>query len=72
MDTYFVKAIFNDIDHYSEVVKQWEVDFKQLDRGKLNAVMSIVGSKYFQVFSTSYNRALLQKGASPKNPSNLH
>jgi len=64
---YFANAVFKDIDQYAEVAKQWDVDFSQLDRGILNAAMTIVGSEDFQAFRTSYNRALLQRGASPKN-----
>lgn len=67
IETFFANAIFNDIDQYAEVVKQWDVDFTQLDRGKLNAAITIVGNEDFQAFRTSYSRALLQRGASPKN-----
>ncbi len=67
VNTYFANSIFNDIDQYSEVVKQWDIDFAQLDTGKLEAKMIIMGDTDFHVLRTSYNKAFLQNGSSPKN-----
>jgi len=62
----FTDTIFNDVDQYAEIGKQWDIDFTQLDSGKLEARLRFMGSETFQVFRTSYNKAFLQNGASPK------
>jgi len=67
INTYFYNAVFNDIDQYAEVAKQWDVDFTQLEAGTLKATMTIVGSEDFQAFRTSYSKSLLQKGSSPNH-----
>jgi AraC family ethanolamine operon transcriptional activator len=67
IESFFTNSIFNDIDQYAEVSKQWDLDFIQLEPGKFAAELAIIGSEDFQAFRTSYSRALLQRGASPKN-----
>ena len=60
LNFYFANAVFNDIDQYAEVAKQWDVDFTQLDSGKLNAAMTIIANNDFQAIKTSYDKSLLQ------------
>jgi len=66
LNFFFANAVFNDIDQYAEVAKKWDVDFTQLDRGKLNAAMTIIANNDFQAIKTSYDKSLLQNGSSPK------
>jgi len=67
IETFFTNSIFNDSDQFAEVCKQWNVDFEHLSLGKFGAKLTVVGSEDFQAFRTSFNTALLQKGASPKS-----
>ena len=67
IETFFTNSIFNDSDQFAEVCKQWDVDFTHLSLGKFGAKLTLVGSEDFQAFRTSFNSALLQKGASPKS-----
>ncbi|MGB5848875.1 MAG: hypothetical protein WBH40_10330, partial [Ignavibacteriaceae bacterium] len=51
----FTDTIFNDVDQYAEIGKQWDIDFTQLDSGKLEARLLFIGCETFQAFRTSYN-----------------
>jgi AraC family ethanolamine operon transcriptional activator len=67
MGTYFTNSIFNNIDQYAEVGRLWDIYFTQLNTGKIEAKISLLSSETFQVFRTSYNKAMLQNGSSPQN-----
>lgn len=67
INTFFTDSIFNDIDQYAEVARKWDIDFTQLEPGKLNAEMTILTNSDFQILRTSYNKTLIQNGSSPKN-----
>jgi len=65
--TNFVNTVFNDIDQHSEFLNQWDVDFKQLEPGKINVSMMVLADNEFQAFNASYDKTLLQNGSCPKN-----
>jgi AraC family ethanolamine operon transcriptional activator len=56
---------FKDFDSYSVAAKGWGLDFVQLDRGTLDAKLTIVQSTRVLVINTILNRAFHQQGTAP-------
>lgn len=56
---------FKDFDSYNVAAKGWGLDFIQLDRGTLDAELTIVQSTRVLVINTILNRAVHQQGLAP-------
>ena len=62
---YLNRGRFTDFDHFKEATRGWDLDWRQLDRGPLNASMSQVATRFALVTHSAFNRAFDQRGASP-------
>jgi AraC-like DNA-binding protein len=57
---------FSAFDHFSEAVSDWDLEWKQLDRGPLEAkLLQIAGAKT-QILRVAFSRQFLQRGSAPK------
>lgn len=56
---------FDDLDHFQEVAKGWNLEFIQLDRGALRGYVDIAQSNRVMLIHTQLNRAFHQEGLSP-------
>ncbi len=56
---------FNDFDDFSDMVKTWDLDFYQLDRGKFRAELLQVITNALQIGHARFNRNLDQRGSPP-------
>lgn len=61
----FINAGFNNFDQFSEAVKLWNLDFRQLDSGDFNAEVVQTSSPNWQIGRANFNRKLDQSGQSP-------
>jgi len=63
----FSRIAIKDIDHYSELLKRWDVDFKQLEPGQICAKTMVLATNDTLMLNMSCNKAILQRGSSPRN-----
>lgn len=56
---------FRDFDQFSEATRGWDFDFRQLDRGPLDADLVQVGAGPVSLFRASFNRRFDQRGGAP-------
>ena len=56
-----------DLNHPNELnaVTPWNLDFRQLDRGKLSTQVTVRASDYLSLLNIQVNGSLHQRGASP-------
>jgi AraC-like DNA-binding protein len=59
------RAEFRDIDQFNETVQGWDIDFRQVERGELNAGLSQYPSAVSGLLKVDLSRAIAQRGAPP-------
>ena len=59
------RSVFNDFEQLKKCTPQWNLDWKQLDRGPLAASVSLAGTGSALVSHSVFNRAFEQHGAAP-------
>ena len=59
------RSVFNDFEQLKEQTPQWRLDWRQLDRGPLEASVSQVATGSVLVSHSVFNRAFEQHGAAP-------
>lgn len=64
--TYLVKRTFKDVDDLAVEAKQWNLDFRQLDRGKFQGRILQFGAEHVHVSEARFCRSLNQKGTPPE------
>lgn len=64
-----VSQYFNitDIDQIKEILSSWDIEFSQLEKGKLNSNLVTLSNNHFNAFNVTFNKAVLQNGSSPRN-----
>ena len=67
IDAKFSRIAIKDIDQYSELLKRWDVDFKQLEPGQICAKTMVLATNDILMLNMSCNKAILQRGSSPRN-----
>jgi len=58
-------SVFEDIDHFTEVGRDWDADFRQLDRGPLNARLLQAATGTVRLTEARFDRRIEQRGSSP-------
>lgn len=56
---------FTDFDHFAQITKPWDLDFRQIDSGEFRANLLQVRSQSWQVNQAKLSRKLDQRGHSP-------
>ncbi len=62
---FHLKAKFHDFDEIAETVEGWDLDWLQLDRGRLEASMQQIGSPSWLLTRVSFSRQFHQRGGTP-------
>ncbi len=62
---YFLHQHLNDFDEFCHNVRDWDLDYRQLERGSFNSELLIYGDHQTQFAHARIGRKLLQRGASP-------
>jgi len=62
---FLIASAFKDIDRFAEVGRSWDVDFRQLDPGNLDARLLQVSAGTVQLMEARFNRRIEQQGCSP-------
>ena len=57
---------FGSFDDFAEATRGWDLDWRQLDRGRLKAELLHVASPDASIFRVAFNRSFLQRGGSPE------
>ena len=63
--TYKFQMQFEDVDHFTESTRAWDLDFCQLRADGFNAELSQIGLPGFQLGKARFNSRLYQRGLSP-------
>ena len=58
---------FDDFDHFNETIRDWNLDFRQIDRGAFEASVLQRQDDRIGVGYAEFTRALEQKGSPPKD-----
>ena len=61
----FSQGQFRDFEHFGEATRGWDFDFRQLDRGPLEADLLQVGVGPVVVMQARFNRRFDQRGGAP-------
>lgn len=59
------KAEFQDFDEVAEAIEGWDLDWQQLDRGRLEAKVQQIGSASWLLTRVSFSRQFHQRGGTP-------
>ena len=62
---YHARQKFSDFEVFSEAARNWNVDFRQLDRGRLDAEHMFLGTAETQIMRVRLGRKFHQFGAAP-------
>jgi len=62
---FHLKAKFHDFDEIAETVEGWDLDWQQLDRGRLEATVQQIGSPSWLLTRVSFSRQFHQRGGTP-------
>lgn len=62
---YLLDRSFNDVDDLADEAKQWDLDFRQLERGPFRGRLFQFGVGEVHVSDARFGRSLQQKGAPP-------
>ncbi len=65
LPTYAVRRQFVDFDELAEETRQWDLDLRQMDRGKFHGELLQFGLSGAHVSEARFGRALVQKGTPP-------
>jgi len=66
MNNFINNQIFNDFEQLAATARSWDVDFRQIEKGRFKANIFQYISKDFQLTRARFNRSLDQKGSPPK------
>ena len=61
-----IKTSYNDFDHYSEVISDWELDLKLLSKNKFHASLNRFSNESFSLFRTQLHGKVDQRGLTPE------
>lgn len=64
---FYHKKLFRDLDTFLEQTKSWNLDFRQLDTGGFQGMLTQYGNSNAQVGIGSFNRKFDQRGAAPED-----
>ena len=62
---FFLYCLFRDFDEFADTIQAWELDFLQLERGKLQAEVIQTGIDTSVVSHARFNRLIHQRGSPP-------
>jgi hypothetical protein len=62
-----VRHQFGDVDELGEVTRAWNVDFRQLDRGRLDGSITQWATSSVQLARSTLSRRIDQRGAPPRD-----
>jgi AraC-like DNA-binding protein len=62
-----IRKVFSDFEQLQSAAKKWNLDFRQLDPGKLEGEVMILDSTAVQLGTVHFNRQLEQRGNTPKD-----
>lgn len=62
---FYLKQKHQDFELFCESVKNWDLEYMQIDTGKFSSDLLLAGNHQFQFTHASLNRNILQRGASP-------
>lgn len=65
LSSYKLEMRFDDVDHFTETVRDWDLDFWQLERGRFSGELSQLAVGGVQLGKAKFNRKLHQFGLSP-------
>ena len=57
---------FGSFDDFAEATSGWDLDWRQLDRGRLKADLLRVASPDASIFRVAFNRSFIQRGGTPE------
>jgi len=60
-----LRAEFRDVDHFNETVQGWNLQFRQLDRGLLDASLTQFQNRFSNITSVRIGSVIAQSGGSP-------
>jgi len=60
-----LQARFGDIDEFAEAIRGWDLDWRQLDAGRLEAKLLQIQTEMAAVTQVSFSRQFLQMGGCP-------
>jgi AraC family ethanolamine operon transcriptional activator len=63
---FFLHQHLNDFDEFCHNVRAWDLDYRQLERGRFNSELLIYGDNKIQFSHARLGRKMLQRGASPE------
>jgi AraC family ethanolamine operon transcriptional activator len=64
--SFFQQLSFTNLNAFFELVRSWDLEFRQLDRGQFEGVLLQYGFSEAQIGITTVNRKFDQRGASPE------
>ena len=64
--SFFQQLCFSELDTFFEVVRSWDLEFRQLDRGQFKGTLLQYGFTEAQIGITTVNRKFDQRGVAPK------
>ena len=64
-DSFLDEVYFDDIDHFNQTIKEWDLQFLQLERGKIKAYDRQFNGPGFQLGYCTADKKLEQTGTSP-------
>lgn len=57
---------FDDFEEFAQIVRQWDLDLRQIDSGLFQTELSQIASQDLQLSKSIFNRKLDQNGSAPK------
>ena len=60
-----IKVLFNDFDHYDEMVNNWELEFNLLSKNNFQAYLNKFSSDVFSLLRTKFHGIIDQNGLTP-------
>ena len=64
--SFFQQLCFSELDTFFEVVRSWDLEFRQLDRGQFKGTLLQYGFTEAQIGITTVNRKFDQRGVAPE------
>lgn len=64
--TYVLQRTFGDVDDLAAEARQWDLDFRQLDRGKFHGEVLQFAASGVHISDACFSRSLNQKGSPPE------
>ena len=64
---FYLHQRFDNFELFADAVRGWDVDFRQLDRGKFKTEMTQLETSNILITDAFFNRRLEQKGGAPSS-----